>query len=193
MRYFYARVSSKDQNLARQLEAAKNYKDKIDKVYCDKQSGKNFDRREYEEMKAQLVCGDELVVKEMDRLGRNSDMIKKELEWFAEHGVVVRILDIPTTLIDIEGQEWVIKMINNVLIEVLAAIAEQERLKTERRREEGIAAMPIVDGKKVSSKTGRGFGRPRVEVEVKQLPGETVADTCKRLGISRATFYRKVG
>ncbi len=192
MRYFYARVSSRDQNLARQLEAAKNYRDNIDKVFCDKQSGKNFERKEYEAMKALLVCGDEVIVKEMDRLGRNSDMIKEELEWFAKHGIIVRILEIPTTLIDIEGQEWVIKMVNNVLIEVLSAIAEQERLKTERRREEGIAAMPIVDGKKVSSKTGRGFGRPSVEVEVKQLPGETVAAACKRLGISRATFYRKV-
>ena len=193
MRYFYARVSSKDQNLARQLEVAKNYKDSIDRVFCDKQSGKNFERKEYEEMKSILVCGDEVIIKELDRLGRNSDMMKEELKWFADHGVIVRILDIPTTLIEIEGQEWVIKMINNVLIEVLSAIAEQERLKIQKRREEGIAAMPTVDGKKVSAKTGRGFGRPSVEVEVKQLPGETVADTCKRLGISRATFYRKVG
>ena len=193
MRYFYARVSSKDQNLARQLEAAKNYKDDIDRVFCDKQSGKNFERKEYEEMKAIVQCGDEVIIKELDRLGRNSDMMKEELKWFADHGIIVRILDIPTTLIEIEGQEWVIKMINNVLIEVLSAIAEQERLKIQKRREEGIAAMPTVDGKKVSAKTGRGFGRPSVEVEVRQLPGETVADACKRLGISRATFYRKVG
>ena len=192
MRYFYARVSSKDQNLARQLEAAKSYKDDIDKVFCDKQSGKNFERKEYEEMKSVLRCGDEVIVKEMDRLGRNSDMIKEELKWFAEQGVIVRILEIPTTLIEIEGQEWVVKMINNVLIEVLSAIAEQERLKIQKRREEGIAAMPTVDGKKVSAKTGRGFGRPEIGVEVNQLPGETVADACKRLGISRATFYRKV-
>lgn len=193
MRYFYARVSSKDQNLARQLEAAKNYKHKIDRVFEDKKSGKNFERKEYEEMKRVVQCGDEVVVKELDRLGRNSDMIKEELKWFADRGVIVRILDIPTTLIDIDGQEWVIKMINNVLIEVLSAIAEQEREKIQKRREEGIAAMPIVDGKPVSAKTGRGFGRPSVEAEVKQLPGETVADTCKRLGISKATFYRKVG
>lgn len=193
MRYFYARVSTKDQNLARQLEAAKNYKDDIDRVFCDKQSGKNFEREEYEAMKAVLTCGDEVVVKELDRLGRNSDMVKEELKWFADNGVIVRILDIPTTLIEIDGQEWVIKMINNVLIEVLSAIAEQERLKTQKRREEGVAAMPVVNGKKVSAKTGRGFGRPSVDVEVKQLPGETVDDACKRLGISRATFYRKVG
>ena len=193
MRYFYARVSTRDQNLARQLEAAKNYKDDIDRVFCDKQSGKNFDREEYEAMKSVLVCGDEVVVKELDRLGRNSDMVKDELKWFADHGIVVRILDIPTTLIEIDGQEWVIKMINNVLIEVLSAIAEQERLKTQKRREEGVAAMPVVNGKKVSTKTGRSIGRPSVEIEVKQLPGETVDDACKRLGISRATFYRKVG
>ena len=193
MRYFYARVSSKDQNLARQLEAAKNYKYKIDRIFCDKQSGKNFERKAYEEMKSLVQCGDEVIFPEMDRMGRNADMIKEELKWFADHGIIVRVLDIPTTLIEIEGQEWLIKMVNNVLIEVLSAIAEQERLKIQKRREEGIAAMPVVDGKRVSAKTGRGFGRPSVEVEVKQLPGETVNDACKRLGISRATFYRKVG
>jgi DNA invertase Pin-like site-specific DNA recombinase len=72
MIYFYARVSSKDQNLDRQLEAAKSFKN-IDKVFCDKQSGKNFDRPEYIALKEVVAEGDEVIVKELDRLGRDKD------------------------------------------------------------------------------------------------------------------------
>ena len=188
MKYFYARVSSKDQNLARQLELAKG----CDRVFTDKQTGKNFDREQYQEMKSVLVSGDEVVVKELDRLGRNSELIKEELKWFKDHGVIVRIMDIPTTMLDFGEQDWVREMVTNILVEVLSAMAQQEREKIERRRKEGIAAMPIVDGKRVSAKTGRGFGRPEKVAEIEVLPGETVAETCSRLGISRATYYRKI-
>jgi DNA invertase Pin-like site-specific DNA recombinase len=77
MRYFYARVSTKEQNLARQLEAAKSYSSAFDKVFSDKQSGKNFDRPEYQKMKSILVAGDEIVVKSLDRLSRNKTALKK--------------------------------------------------------------------------------------------------------------------
>ena len=190
MRYFYARVSTRDQNLERQLEAARAYKDEIDRVFSDKQSGKNFDREAYQEMKSLLVSGDEVVIKELDRLGRNSEMIKEELRWFKDNGITVRILDIPTTLLDFGEQDWVREMVTNILVEVLSAMAQQERDKTQRRREEGIAAMPVVNGKKVSAKTGRGFGRPRKDVVAERMPGETVVEACKRLGISRQTWYR---
>ena len=80
MVYFYARVSAKDQNLARQLVAAKAYKN-IDKVFCDKLSGKNFDRQEYNKMKDIVVPGDEVIIKELDRLGRNKEGIKSEIKW----------------------------------------------------------------------------------------------------------------
>lgn len=192
-RYFYARVSTKDQNLERQLEAARTYKDQIDYVFADKQSGKNFNREKYQEMKEKLAAGDEVVVKELDRLGRNAALVKEELKWFKDEGITVRILDIPTTLLDFGEQDWVREMVTNILVEVLAAMAEQERKKTQARRQEGIAAMPVVNGKRVSAKTGRGFGRPRKDVDAIQLPGETVMDTCKRLGISKRTWYRRMG
>ena len=199
MRYFYGRVSAKDQNLARQLEVAKAYKD-IDKVFCDKQSGKNFDRKEYNELKETVVKGDEVIIKELDRLGRNKEGIKEEIKWFKEHGVILRILDVPTTLIDFNGQDWIADMVNNILIEVLGAVAQQEREKTEKRREEGIAAMPIVNGKKVSTKTGNEYGRPAIKVDdsfekflKKQKDGElSVKECCEQLGISRATWYNKL-
>lgn len=191
-RYFYARVSTRDQNLERQLEVARAYRDKIDRVFADKQSGKNFNRDEYQRMKSILAPGDEVVVKELDRLGRNSALVKDELKWFKDKDVIVRILDIPTTLLDFGEQDWVREMVTNILVEVLSAMAEQEREKTQKRRQEGISAMPIVDGKRVSAKTGRGFGRPKKNVEATQLPGETVLDACNRLGISKRTWYRLV-
>lgn len=193
-RYFYGRVSTKKQNLARQLEAARKYYDITDEfIFTDKQSGKNLDREQYLAMKALLEPGDEVVVLALDRLSRNKADMKAELAWYRENGIIVRVLNIPTTLIDFgEGQEWVRDMVNNILIEVMGAIAEQERETILERQAEGIEAMPVVDGKKVSAKTGRGFGRPKADVAPDKLPGETVAQACERLGISRRTWYRLV-
>ena len=199
MTYFYARVSSKDQNLDRQIETAKKYKN-IDKMFCDKQSGKDFDRPEYQHMKSVVVSGDEVIIKELDRLGRNKDGIKAEITWFKEHGVTLRILDVPTTLIDFQGQDWIADMVNNILIEVLGAIAQQEREKTNRRQREGIDAMPVVDGKKFSTKKGCTYGRKPVSLgedfEIflkKQKDGTmTVSECCEALNISRSTWYAKL-
>lgn len=199
MRYFYTRVSTKDQNLARQLDEAKAYSD-IDEVFCDKQSGKTYDRPEYERLKAILKKGDEVIVKEMDRLGRNKDATKDEIKWFKDNGIILRILELPTTLIDFNGQEWIAEMINNMLIEVLTTIAEQEVKKIDKRRAEGIAAMPIVNGKKVSLKTGRACGRQPITIDddfekflEKTKRGEmTVTECCKILKISRGTWYNRV-
>ena len=199
MIYFYGRVSSKDQNLARQLEVAKAYKN-IDHVYCDKQSGKDFDRPEYQKLKAVVTAGDEVIVKELDRLGRNKDEIKVEIAWFKENGVDLRILDVPTTLIDFQGQEWIRDMVNNILIEVLGAVAQQEREKTNRRQREGIDAMPVVDGKKFSTKKGCAYGRKPVDLGddfekflKKQKDGlMTVNECCEALGIGRSTWYARV-
>jgi DNA invertase Pin-like site-specific DNA recombinase len=192
-KYFSARVSSKDQNLARQLAEAKKYGVPEENIFCDKITGRKKDRPEYDRMKSILQKGDEVYFKELDRIGRDKCLIKEELEWFRERGVLVRILDVPTTLMELpKGQEWVFEMVNNILIEVLGTIAEQEWKKTKQRREEGIAAMPVVDGKKVSSKTGKGFGRPEIEVTIDKRPDETVEDVCARLGISKRTYFRKV-
>lgn len=195
-KYFAVRVSSKDQNYARQLAEAKKYADiPEENIFCDKITGRRKDRPEYDRMKTLLKKGDEVYFTELDRVGRDKALIKDELGWFKNHGVIVRILNIPTTLVEFpEGQEWVLEMVNNVLIEVMATIAEQEWTKIKERREAGIAAMPVDEsGRKVSSRTGRGFGRQGKKVDVSLLPGESVSGACKRLGISRATYYRKAG
>ena len=199
-RYFYGRVSAKDQNLARQLESAKNYK-KIDRVFKDKQSGKDFDRKDYQKMKSILQPGDEVVVHALDRLGRNKEGIKEELAWFKEHGVIVRILNVPTTLIEYpEGQEWVMEMVNNILIEVLGAFAEQERENIRKRQEEGIAAMPVDEkGRRISTKPGKEgttYGRKEKrpenfrEVYERQQRGESKLKEARELvGVGRTRWY----
>lgn len=199
MIYAYIRVSSRDQNLDRQIVAVKEYRPALldENIYRDKQSGKNFERTAYMALKDRMVAGDELIVKELDRLGRNKEEIQRELAWFKANRVIVRILDVPTTLIDFQGQEWVFEMINNVLIEVMGAIAQQERNKILQRQMEGLAAMPVVDGKKVSVKTGRPIGNPGKQVNgfekyfAKNKKGELSAvDCCRELGISKSKWYR---
>ena len=199
-RYFYGRVSSKDQNLARQIESAKQYKN-IDRVFKDKQSGKDFEREDYQRMKEILEAGDEVVVHALDRLGRNKDGIKEELAWFKERGVIVRILNVPTTLIEYpEGQEWLMDMVNNILIEVLGAFAEQERENTLKRQAEGIAAMPVDEkGRKISTKPGkegRTYGRKEKRPENfedvlrRQRNGElTLKAALKEAGVGRTRWY----
>ena len=141
MIYGYMRVSTKSQNLNRQEDALLEFGVEKDNIFADKESGKNFDREKYQEMKSILKRNDVLVIKELDRLGRNKEMIKEELEYFKNNGIRVKILNIPTTLIDFpEGQEWVMDMVNNILLEVMSSIAEEERRKIKTRQAEGIAA-----------------------------------------------------
>lgn len=201
MKYAYLRVSSTDQSLSRQIDAVKKFAPNLkdERIFYDKQSGKNFDRAEYQKLKSVVSKGDEVIIMELDRLGRDKDGIKSELQWFKENGVIVRILDVPTTLIDFQGQDWIADMVNNVIIEVMGAVAEQERLKIRKRQREGINSMPIVNGRRVSTRTGNSTGRPRKElpnfekIVKKQKEGLiTVVEACKKLGISRAQWYRLI-
>ena len=203
-RIYYARVSSKDQNLARQIELFKSMGATDEQIITDKKSGKDFNREGYLSLKSAmgLRSGDTLVIKELDRLGRNKDAIKEELEYWKSKGVRVMVCDIPTTMMELpDNSQWVIDMVTNILIEVLSTIAEQERLKTKNRREEGVASMPIgEDGKRHSLKTGRATGRPDTE-----LPSEweqyytrwksgdiTARSMMQSLGLKKSTFYNLV-
>ena len=197
-KYFVARVSSKDQNLARQLETAKRLGIPRENVFCDKISGRKKERPDLDRLKGLLVPGDEVYYEELDRVARDKCLIKEELEWFKEKKVIVRILDVPTTLMELPtGQEWVFEMVNNILIEVLGTIAEQEWVKTKKRREEGIAAMPVdEDGYKFSSRTGRRFGREEKrpenfrEVYERQQRGEIkLKEALALVGVGRTRWY----
>lgn len=207
--FLYLRVSSKDQQLERQkislLNYCKQHNIKIDEdrdIFIDKESGKDFNREGYKTLKKVLRSGDVLIVKELDRLGRNKEEVKRELDYFKKNNIRVKILNIPTTLTDLpEGQEWVMDMVNNILIEVLGAIAEEERIKIKQRQAEGIAAMPLnEEGKKVSLRTGRVAGRPKVsypknwgDVYTSWKKGNITAKVAMELtGLKRTTFYALV-
>lgn len=136
--------------------------------------------------------GDTLVVKSLDRLSRNKSDIKRELEYFKENNIRLKIIDIPTTMMDLpEGQEWVFDMVNNILIEVLGTIAQQERETIKTRQSEGIA---------VAKAKGVKFGRPQAAYPDNWLPvikrwksGEITATKAMELTqTKRTTFYKLV-
>ena len=199
----YARVSSREQNLDRQLIALRKYVPE-DMIVADKASGKDFNRAGYQSLKVgigKLARGDTLYIKSLDRLSRNKEDAKKELQYFSGIGVRVKILDIPSTMAEVAaGQEWVLDMINNILIEVLASMAENERATILARQAEGIAAMPVdgESGKKTSKKTGRCIGRPPIqfpehfELYYKKWKNKEITATAamKSLGLKPNSFYK---
>lgn len=188
--FYYARVSSREQNLDRQIESFKNLGADEREIICDKESGKNLERSGYQALKTTMLrSGDTLVVKSLDRLSRNKSDIKNELQYFKDNNIRLKVIDLPTTMMDLpKGQEWVFDMVNNILIEVLGTIAEQERLTIRNRQREGIDA---------ARKNGKHLGRPRSvkpdnwdEVysawKAKRI---TARQAMKMLGVSKNVFY----
>ena len=192
--WYYARVSSREQNLDRQLAVFAAMGAQERDIITDKESGKDLDRQGYTALKTALLRrGDTLVVKSLDRLSRNKADIKNELEYFKANGIRLKVLDLPTTMIDYPtGQEWVFDMINNILIEVLGSIAEQERVTIHQRQAEGIAA---------AKAKGKHLGRPRAEtpdnwneVISRWEAGEiTAVEAMRQTGLKRSTFYKLAG
>ena len=191
--YGYVRVSTKEQNLDRQLLAIKKYIPDEKNIITDKESGENLDRQGYQILRNMILRnGDTLIIKSLDRLSRNKSDIKRELEFFREKKIRLKVIDLPTTMIDLEvGQEWVFNMVNNILIEVLGTIAEQERMNIKLRQAEGIAA---------AHARGVKFGRPRAK-----LPGNwdsviqdwkagniTAVRAMQLTNTKRNTFYKFV-
>ena len=189
--YGYARVSSREQNTDRQLEALTKFGVPEQQIIIDRASGKDTEREGYRYLKHQLLRhGDTLVIKELDRLSRNKADIKRELETFKEMGVRVKILDIPTTLTDFPPEQlWIQDMVTAILIEVLGSIAENERMKIRARQREGIDS---------AKRRNVRFGRPpaplpdnweKVVQAVKRGEMRPV-DAMRVLGVSRSSFYR---
>lgn len=189
--YGYARVSTREQNEDRQIEALIRFGVPEQNIIIDKASGKDTEREGYQYLKKQILRrGDTLVIKELDRLSRNKADIKRELEEFKEMGARVKILDLPTRLTDFpQDQQWVQEMINSILIEVLGAIAENERNKIRARQREGIEA---------AKRKAVRFGRPpkplpdnwrEVMAAVKRGEMRPV-DAMRELGVSHSRFYR---
>ena len=138
--YGYARVSSKEQNLDRQEQALKDYGIDSRDIIEDKQSGKDFNRQGYQTLKNSLLRkGDTLVINELDRLGRNMDMIKSEWQELQAKGIDIVVIDTPI-LNTLNKTDLEKKLISNIVFELLSYIAEKERIKIRERQSEGIAA-----------------------------------------------------
>ncbi|MBE3129069.1 MAG: recombinase family protein [Actinobacteria bacterium] len=153
--YGYARISTKKQNLSRQIVGLEKYVDRR-YIFTDKASGKDMDRVQYQFLRKVAQQGDTIYIKSLDRLGRNKEQIKQELEYYKREKVRIKILEIPTTMMDIQiGQEWLIDMINNLLMEVLSTMAEHEQINIKERQAEGIAILR-------SNNNGKGIGRPKI-------------------------------
>lgn len=195
-RYFYARVSTVKQNLARQLATADSMEG-IDRVFTDKCTGTNFDRPGYQAMKAILKPGDEVIVSEFDRFGRGWDVVKPELDWFRENDIMLTYGEKPYDMIEEYADTPVGIYVNDIAMSILASFAgvEVESMKEDQR--DGLDSMKSVNGKRISSRTGKGFGVDPYEVPgfdeayKRVLSGESTAmEEFTRLGIPKSKWYR---
>ena len=184
----YARVSSKDQNESRQIDALSPLLADERDLFVDKQSGKDFNRPQYQAMKSMLRSGDTVVVLSLDRLGRNYDQIKDEWKWFADNNIKVKILDMPS--LDTTGEDLNQKLISDITFTVLSYVAQKERENINTRQEQGIAA---------AKAKGVKFGRPRIEPEnfdaiyAEWKAGKIKAvEAQKILGMKPGVFYKRV-
>ena len=201
--YGYHRTSTKEQHLDRGIQEitqfCKENHYKLEKIYTDQQTGKNFSRPRYTVLRDDILReGDILIITEVDRLGRNKKDTVEELRILANRNVRVMILEIPTTLQDLSKMDnamakMILETVNHMLIELYAAMAQAEIEKKEKRQREGIEQMKV-----------RGewdnYGRPRVqkpknwdEVIKKWQTGEISAVEAMRLtGIKKSSFYKMV-
>lgn len=189
-RVAYVRVSSKDQNLDRQMTEVQKLGIEEKYIYIDKESGKDFNRIGYQYMKKSLEQGDLLIVKSLDRFGRNYEDIIKE--WNEITKVIkadIKVLDMDlldtTTHKDLLGT-----FISDLVLQVLSFVAHQERDNIKQRQKEGI---------KTAKDKGIQFGRPKIvsnnfESVFKRWDAKKISDSeaILELKISKPTFYRRV-
>lgn len=192
MIYGYARVSSKEQKLDRQLDEFSNFG--IDKLYTDKLSGKNMERPSYQELRKTIKKGDLLVVSSIDRLGRNYDLITEEWRYITKViGADIKVLDMPILDTRENPENITSRLISDIVLQLLGYVAQVEREKTKARQRAGIES---------ARKRGVHLGREALKLPenaneffIKYHKGELTQSECaKALKISRATFiknYRK--
>ena len=190
-KYGYIRVSAKDQNEERQLIAMKELDVNLDRIFMDKQSGKDFQRPQYKKMVRELRKNDLLYIKSIDRLGRNySEILEQWRILTKERGVDIVVLEMP--LLDTRrGKDLMGTFLSDIVLQVLSFVAENERSNIKQRQAEGIAA---------AKARGVQFGRPKIEMpdnfmqlvsqwENKKIRLSYVLEVCR---ISKATFYRRL-
>lgn len=197
-KYACWRVSSNEQNEARQLKAFRECGEQIDEIFGDKLSGKSMDRPGYQSMLKKLEPGDLVIFSSLDRMSRSYDDIADEWRYITkEKGADILILDMCDLLDTRKGKDLVGTLISDIVVKLLSYVAETERQNIRKRQAEGIASMPVDDkGRKVSKKTGRGFGRQEkrpenfADVLEKQRAGElTLNEALALTGVGRTRWY----
>ena len=189
MNYAYARVSAKDQNLQRQIDAFREFGIDKSRIFSEKKSGKDFERKEYKRLLKKLNCGDLLVIKSIDRLGRNYSQIIEEWNRITNViGADIVVLDMPLLDTRTKADSLVGKFISDIVLQVLSFVAENERESIKARQAEGI---------RLARERGVRFGRPPHVYSEEFL---SVADdylgkriklktALQRLNINQSTFY----
>lgn len=187
--YGYIRVSSREQNEDRQRIAMQEYGIPEEKIYFDRQSGKDFQRTAYRSMLRRLKQGDVLVVKSIDRLGRNYEEIQNQWRLITrEKGAAIVVLDMPL-LNTSDRRDLTQTLISDIVLQLLSYVAQTEREMIRQRQAEGIAAAKL---------RGVQFGsRPKERtaeyelLRIEYLEGRiSCRAAAKRLGISHTTFWR---
>ena len=193
----YNRVSSKDQNLDRQCEAFEKFALENDitdyLVYSDKQSGKDFERKGYQDMLDNLECGDLVVIKSIDRLGRDYDLIIQEWTRITKTiGADIVVLDMPLLDTREKKNNLTGKFISDIVLQLLSYVAETERTNIKARQKEGIA---------IARQFNRYQGKPQMKIDKERFlkvcaewrKGNKTATQCmKELDLKPNTFYRRV-
>ena len=190
MKYGYVRVSSQTQNIARQMEEMYKLGLTDDVIFVDKQSGKDFERTSYKILKSKLKKGDLLIVKSIDRLGRNYDMIINE--WQDITKVIdadIFVIDFPLLDTRVEGKNLVGKFISDIVLQVLSFVAQNERENIRKRQAEGI---------KIAKANGVHMGRPKYKLPdnfeevVRRFHNKEITNVnaAKILNMTRGTFLK---
>jgi DNA invertase Pin-like site-specific DNA recombinase len=192
------RVSSNEQNEARQLKSFRECGIEIDEIFGDRMSGKSMDRPGYQKMLEKLEPGDLVIFSSLDRMSRSYDDIAEEWRYITkEKGSDILILDMRDLLDTRKGKDLIGTLISDIVVKLLSYVAETERQNIRKRQAEGIAAMPVDEnGRRISKKTGRGFGpaekRPDnfTEVYERQQRGEIkLTEALELTGIGRTKWY----
>lgn len=201
MKYGYIRVSSKTQDEERQIQALFSYGVSRENIFIDKASGKNFiDRENWEKLMAKVIVNDIIVIKELDRLGRNNNEIKDTFELLKNKRVFLEFIEQPI-LNTANKSELEMELLHPIILHLLGYFAEKERVKIRQRQREAYNVLETdKKGRKISRKKGKVVGRPN---KIENLTTEQkryvkawidksikLRDCIKLTGLSSATLYR---
>lgn len=188
----YTMVNTKKESLEKQIESLKKYNENIEIIedVVSLEEPDNMINYMLYRMRGEIQKGDQFVVTSIDRLGQDKGLIKERLEELRNDGIIVRVLDIPTTLIDPpKGQEYILDIINNLLIEIVSIMAEKERKNIKTRQ---------IEETDKAKANGKHLGRPKAtypanweEVYIKLIREDiTAVKAMKLLGLKKSTFYK---